>query len=185
MMAQLIKCRSLTERRVTSPRDQRRFGLTHRESAGAMRVVLRTSRTRPPEWGVPETTTADFAVSARWLETLGPLLPGEPRWVVADIDGKPQVALHPRLLTIPPAEPRYDIAAILGGDILARSTPGCPGHARRRVAASCSTCAAARLCLPARRARRDRPRPAGLHPADRGHLRRTAGRPIRVVPLCP
>ncbi|WP_433683912.1 GNAT family N-acetyltransferase [Nocardia sp. CA-119907] len=82
-----------------------------------MRVELRTSEIRPTEWAMLAAATADFAVSDRWLETMGPLLPGEPRWLVAYVDGRPEVGLYTRLLKSAPAEPRYDIAAILRGEI--------------------------------------------------------------------
>ncbi|MFF0456631.1 GNAT family N-acetyltransferase [Nocardia africana] len=48
---------------------------------------------------------------------MAPLLPGRPRWLIGYVDGHPQVGLHTRLMTEPPTESRYDIAAILRGDI--------------------------------------------------------------------
>ncbi|WP_328400014.1 GNAT family N-acetyltransferase [Nocardia sp. NBC_00403] len=80
-------------------------------------MTLTTSEIRPPEWDSLAASTADFEVSPQWLEAMAPLLPGEPRWLVAHVDGQPQIGLHTRLLKTPPEEPRYDIAAVLRGDI--------------------------------------------------------------------
>ncbi|MEV6429735.1 GNAT family N-acetyltransferase [Nocardia sp. NPDC051463] len=80
-------------------------------------MTLTTSDTRPPEWDSLAASTADFEVSSRWLETMAPLLPGEPRWLIAHAGGRAQIGLHLRFARTPPAEPRYDIAAILRGDI--------------------------------------------------------------------
>ncbi|WP_330257105.1 GNAT family N-acetyltransferase [Nocardia sp. NBC_00565] len=80
-------------------------------------MKLRTSEIRPQAWAEVNAATTDYAVSDRWLETMGPLLPGEPRWMISEVDGRPGVGLHTRFLKSPPAEPRYDIAAILRGEI--------------------------------------------------------------------
>ncbi|WP_063042595.1 GNAT family N-acetyltransferase [Nocardia pseudovaccinii] len=91
-----------------------------------MRVELRGPDNCPPEWVTLTAATTDFAVSGRWLETMGPLLPGQPRWLIGSVDGSPQVGLHARLLETAPAEPRYDIGAVLRGEIPAfepRSVP--------------------------------------------------------------
>ncbi|MGO4614007.1 GNAT family N-acetyltransferase [Nocardia sp. 2YAB30] len=82
-----------------------------------MYVELTASNVRPPEWSVLEATTAEYAVSSRWLDTMGPLLPGELHWLVAHVDGLPQVGMCARFLSAPPYESRYDIAAILRGEI--------------------------------------------------------------------
>ncbi|WP_328408224.1 GNAT family N-acetyltransferase [Nocardia sp. NBC_00403] len=82
-----------------------------------MHTELKSVVDCPSEWATLEASTPDYAVSTRWLETMGPLLPGEPRWFVASVDGQPQVGLYTRWLDDPPTEPRYDIAAILRGDI--------------------------------------------------------------------
>lgn len=58
-----------------------------------MRVELRGSGNCPPEWATPADATTDFAVTGRWLETMGPLLPGQPHWLIGSVDGSPQVRL--------------------------------------------------------------------------------------------
>ncbi|MEV6334331.1 GNAT family N-acetyltransferase [Nocardia vinacea] len=82
-----------------------------------MRVELRGLGNCPPEWATLADASTDFAVTGRWLETMGPLLPGQPRWLIGSVDGSPQVGLHARLLETAPAEPRYDIGAVLRGEI--------------------------------------------------------------------
>ncbi|WP_328408966.1 GNAT family N-acetyltransferase [Nocardia sp. NBC_00403] len=82
-----------------------------------MQIDLRSTVERPPEWATLAGATPDYVVSVRWLETMAPLLPGEPRWLIATVDGRAQIGLHTRWLRSPPGEPRYDIAAVLRGDI--------------------------------------------------------------------
>jgi len=48
---------------------------------------------------------------------MGPLLPGEPHWLIGRSGGRPRIGLHAILLRVPPDEPRYDIAAILRGEL--------------------------------------------------------------------
>ncbi|MEV5652086.1 GNAT family N-acetyltransferase [Nocardia sp. NPDC052254] len=69
---------------------------------------------------------SEYTVSIRWLETMGPLLPGEPRWLVVSVDGRARIGLHARWLESPPPDARFDIAAVLRGDLPSpepRSTP--------------------------------------------------------------
>ncbi|MFE3261839.1 GNAT family N-acetyltransferase [Nocardia sp. NPDC059091] len=72
---------------------------------------------RPEIWAEMAAATADYTVSPAWLDTMGPLLPGESRWHVTDIDGAPQVGLHLRWLPSPPQELRYNLAAGLRGEM--------------------------------------------------------------------
>ncbi len=82
-----------------------------------MRVDSRATTTRPPEWAELAAEVPEYTVSIRWLETMGPLLPGEPRWLVISVDGQARVGLHARWLPSPPADARFDIAAVLRGDL--------------------------------------------------------------------
>lgn len=77
---------------------------------------LRVTKTCPAEWDTLAAATADFAVSRRWLETMGPLLPGQLHWLTAGASGA-RVGLQLRHLMVPPAESRFDIEAVLRGDI--------------------------------------------------------------------
>ncbi|MET9029363.1 GNAT family N-acetyltransferase [Nocardia sp. NPDC004168] len=56
-------------------------------------------------------------MSISWLETMGPLLPGEPRWLVVSAEQQTRVGLHARWLHSPPPDARFDIAAVLRGDL--------------------------------------------------------------------
>ncbi|MEC3920361.1 GNAT family N-acetyltransferase [Nocardia sp. CDC160] len=91
-----------------------------------MRLVSSPTSALPPEWAKLADEVADYSVSTRWLETLGPLLPGQPWWLVAKTGGQARIGLHARWLESPPAEARYDIGAVLRGSIPAlepRRTP--------------------------------------------------------------
>ncbi|MCU1646220.1 MAG: family N-acetyltransferase [Nocardia sp.] len=82
-----------------------------------MRVDLRATSIRPPEWDDLAAEVSEYTVSVRWLETMGPLLPGEPRWLVVSVDGQARVGLHARWLESSPTDARFDIAAVLRGDL--------------------------------------------------------------------
>ncbi|MFQ6396401.1 GNAT family N-acetyltransferase [Nocardia sp. KC 131] len=82
-----------------------------------MRVDLRATSIRPPEWDDLAAEVSEYTVSIRWLETMGPLLPGEARWLVVSVDGQARVGLHARWLQSPPLDARFDIAAVLRGDL--------------------------------------------------------------------
>ncbi|MBY8854929.1 GNAT family N-acetyltransferase [Nocardia sp. CA2R105] len=78
---------------------------------------MRATSIRPPEWDDLAAEVSEYTVSIRWLETMGPLLPGEPRWLIASVDGQARVGLHARWLASPPPDARFDIAAVLRGDL--------------------------------------------------------------------
>ncbi|WP_084478277.1 GNAT family N-acetyltransferase [Nocardia jejuensis] len=99
-----------------------------------MHVDLRATFVRPSHWIDLAAETSDYTVSVPWLDTMGPLLPGEPRWLVISVDGHPQVGLHARWLQSPPADARFDIAAALRGD-LPSPAPRKPSTARSDTSA--------------------------------------------------
>lgn len=76
-----------------------------------------TADSPPADWLPLQTANPYYAVTTRWLKTMGPPMPGAPNWLVAYEYGSPQIGVHARVLHGPPPEPRYDIAAILRGDI--------------------------------------------------------------------
>ncbi|MGF6883414.1 hypothetical protein ABIA39_004926 [Nocardia sp. GAS34] len=82
-----------------------------------MRVDSRATTLRPREWDGLAAEVPEYTVSIRWLETMGPLLPGEPRWLIVSVDGQPRVGWHARWLESPPSDARFDIAAVLRGDL--------------------------------------------------------------------
>ncbi|WP_327146886.1 GNAT family N-acetyltransferase [Nocardia sp. NBC_01327] len=82
-----------------------------------MRLDTRSTAVRPYEWAELATAVPEYTVSVPWLETMGPLLPGDPLWLVGEVDGQARIGLHARWLESPPSESRYDIAAVLRGDI--------------------------------------------------------------------
>ncbi|WP_084530609.1 GNAT family N-acetyltransferase [Nocardia miyunensis] len=82
-----------------------------------MRVDSRATIIRPPEWDCLAAEVPEYTVSIPWLETMGPLLPGEPRWLIISVDEQARVGLHARWLRSPPSDARFDIAAALRGDL--------------------------------------------------------------------
>lgn len=55
-----------------------------------MRVDMKATSIRPPEWDGLAAEVSEYTASIRWLETMGPLLPGELRWLVVSVDGQSQ-----------------------------------------------------------------------------------------------
>ncbi|GAA5104737.1 hypothetical protein GCM10023319_73830 [Nocardia iowensis] len=81
------------------------------------RGVLAVSNRRPFVWDEWATQATNFAVTPQWLEAIGPVVPGMPHWLIYSVEGVPRLGLHVRLLDAPPGESRYDIEAVLRGDI--------------------------------------------------------------------
>ncbi|MBB5912764.1 hypothetical protein BJY24_001631 [Nocardia transvalensis] len=93
---------------------------------------MEISHRRPPEWEYLAAGTDDIEVTSRCLDATGSQVPGEPYWLVSRVGGEPVLGLHLRLLDSAPDDPRYDIDAIVRGELPAfdERPPGSPSDRR-------------------------------------------------------